>query len=217
MRYSIRLIQYFFSQAASEDCQKCLLEHAGAIHIEAIQPLRKKTTEQPTFWAVGAPKFFTTNLINCIAYKKCVRFDFVKSDALIVTNGINGETSTPSVNYKFNKVHSSSKERFSVIPDTTQREQEQGTGIHSASESVPTLRLTSGDIQYMQHCLYQQSLSFTALCEACIKRASQAGRVEKYFMYAKRMSILYVVHTQDFENFKKSATNRAFAKVPLPY
>nr|CCA28105.1 AlNc14C1167G12818 [Albugo laibachii Nc14] len=127
-------IQITFTVATSEDRQKCLLEYAGAIHIEEIKTLREETTGKLTYWAVGAPKFFTSNLIHCIAYNNFLGFDFVKTNAIIATGGISGELSPQSFHHKSNEVEPTYMEQLSVNSYSSQKERETGMQSNSGTE-----------------------------------------------------------------------------------
>nr|CCA17435.1 AlNc14C34G3106 [Albugo laibachii Nc14]CCA26854.1 AlNc14C422G11537 [Albugo laibachii Nc14] len=201
-----------FSATASEDCQKCLLQYAGANHMEQIQSSMKQSAIYLSFWAVGAPQFFTRNLMSCLGYQLCSRFDFTKTNAVIMTDGISGELSLPSAYYESYEVKPSSNDQIPVNLYNAQKKRD--TGIPPDSDPAHITILTPGRCVYTQQRLYRNTNSASALCEACIKKASELGRIEKYFLYQKHLSIVYVIYAQGLNQFKKACLTSGVCKCP---
>ena len=82
-----------------ENCQYCLLVHAGAIHVEEMEKVFQ-TKHSLSYWVVGSPKRLGgAGLIICISHHTCNKLIIIKSNAHISTEGIGGIYSQlPTIN-----------------------------------------------------------------------------------------------------------------------
>nr|CCA24277.1 AlNc14C231G9297 [Albugo laibachii Nc14] len=161
-------------------CQYCLLEHAGAIHVEEMEKVfgRKGSLN---YWVVGSPNIFGgAHLIRCISPKACNKLIITKTNAQISTEGIGGIFSQlPTVN-KPTENDSSAMQTLSVTPVGTSEEHRADFPLDM--EHMNQLGSKRDDREPEQQCLYKPDSFSAAACETCLQTKSGSGILEKYLV-----------------------------------
>lgn len=80
----------------SESCQQCLLERAGAFHVEEVNEFQKSIHIIKVYWVVGPSHYLRANLISCFGRRYCRDPTIEDYRSIFVTEGI-GSTPSPFV------------------------------------------------------------------------------------------------------------------------
>lgn len=163
-------------------CQKCLLERAGAIHIELIdnQPRNAKK-----YYVAGPQDYLRANMISCIDQNSCFDPEMEDSELQLFPEGISGKSSTAaSRNNHIEKYMHETNLPFDV-------DQHDQTSIETSKEEPKQL------------CVFRHDATFSFLCEACMKANSDFGSMAKYFSYQSRTRVVFVIYSSDLEDFVK--------------
>lgn len=175
---------------AYEACQKCLLERAGAIHVEEVNEIGNEEYGKKEYWVVGLPNYLRAKLINCFGIKLCLDPAFNNDLETFATEGIDGAFATvasirPSRKYFVNE------QRYWAIT----------RGLPPLHQSNFPLHVNKK--REAKHlCVYRHDTSFSYLCEACILTKSDTGSMEIYGIRHRKMSVLYVIHSSDPDGLK---------------
>lgn len=73
-----------------ETCQTCLLERAGAIHVEEVNEIERQRGSSIEYWVVGMPNYLRAKLIKCFGAKLSVSPTIVSDLEMIAIEGITG-------------------------------------------------------------------------------------------------------------------------------
>lgn len=108
------------SSSVYEDCQQCLIERAGAIHLGKVDEFHKSVTEM--YWVVGPSHYLRANVISCFGPNYCGDQKIEESRSIVVTEGIGG-TSSPvaSVKKSIDTYISNKKQRWATSADLQER------------------------------------------------------------------------------------------------
>lgn len=188
-------LNIYVSSAVSENCQKCLLECAGAIHVEEIEETRRDTQRKTTYWIVGPSGYLRVNLMRCFGAAICRIPTFEESGSKMTIEKTGGITSPVA---------------FSERPIFKYVRNEQRDWATSSDLSVVqfTDRPASVSSKYMKGstslstkmCLYRSDSKLSFLCETCIKTYSDSGYLVKYFIRhsSTSWSVFYMIHSSDY-------------------
>lgn len=158
-----------------EACQLCILKTAGALYIEEYGEARITTS----YMVMGLVDYIATNLIKCSTTRQCRGF---------VSKPISSKTrkGEQSISAPLNQFQTKAKTLLL-------------SNVHAEHTNLMLSAKKSKAL-----CLYRPENLHSSLCEACFKRKSDTGSMEKYAVYHLQMSEVYVIYTSDTEKFIES-------------
>lgn len=165
-----------------EVCQRCLLEDAGALFVEEYG---KDTRRSTSYFVVGLVDYIKTNLIKCYTPRLCRGLQRTP----VISKIEEGEQSIFGINV----------DRLSSKSVGCQTKSE--TSLMLSNKSVDQTSLISSEKKSKPLCLFRPNNSYSFLCEACFKKKSDTGSMEKYTTYFMERSEVYVIYTSDTDSF----------------
>ncbi|CCI11253.1 unnamed protein product [Albugo candida] len=164
-----------------DNCQECLLRHAGALQVEVVGAGENKCT---SFMVLGLIDYIKTNLITCSTMERCRGFNSIP----VVLRSNVWEQSTFAPN------------------NVKQLPSHPIASLGKTRTPLPIMPTSSMLItqDFKPICLYRSNIFYSFFCEACFKVNSDNGSMEKYSIFNKRMGQMYVIYTSDTDNFVES-------------
>lgn len=172
--------------AKYEACQQCLLEEAGALHVEEYEGARRGST---SYFLLGLIDYIKTNLIKCSATYQCRGY---KGEPVVFENKEGEQLIFGRINEKQLPSSSAGSQTGGKIPL-----------LLSNDYASETTSMISGRVS-KPVCLYRPDKFHSSLCETCFKQKSDARSMEKYAMYNMGISSVYVIYTSDANVFLQS-------------
>lgn len=175
--------------AKYEPCQQCLLEEAGAVHVEEYEGARRGGT---SYFLLGLIDYIKTNLIKCSATYQCRGY---KGEPIVFENKEEEQLIFGHINEKQLASNSVGSQTGGKIPL-----------LLSNDYASQTTSMISGRVA-KPVCLYRPDKFHSSLCETCFKQKSDTRSMEKYAMYNMGISSVYVIYTSDTNVFLRSCRN----------
>lgn len=143
-------------------CQECLL-HAGAIHVEEEEvPVNNQNIFTARYWVIGLSEYFLTNFANCYGSEICLILTVKDSKRAIPNEDIGGTHSTPPTTYNSHKNLHVEQQNPLLLADNP---------AEGSSKVSDYLCLLSN----------QDFFSYSSLCEICMQKWSDSGKLCKPF------------------------------------
>lgn len=154
------------SSSVYEDCQQCLIERAGAIHLEKVDEFHKSVTEM--YWVVGPSHYLRANLISCFGRRYCRDPTIEDYRSIFVTEGI-GSTPSPFVSSENPTYTYISNERQHWANSADLRTVQQ-TDLSLDINDAGQIFVEGSKTESKQLCVYRSYFDFSFLCETFMNK-----------------------------------------------
>lgn len=145
------------------------------------------------YLVLGVSRTFPTSFISCIIPSVCVDLNFAVNDEAAVYRTDLMKGFGASLTMETPLKHRGSFDRLpSNLPVSAGNKHQLGlVGNSQYAEQVIVKDEESG---FQQVCLLKHKESITRRCDICLKRASDAADMEKYFVYRSKTSVVYMIY-----------------------
>lgn len=172
------------TNAYIDQCQMCLLERAGATHIQWV---KVESNKKNIYYVAGPQDYFRASLISCFDQSICNGLKVEDSELQLFSDGICGTSSTATFSDKHIEKYTGNGQQDLVGSAGLPRIHQPNFAHDIDRAGQPSIGRSKEEPK--QLCIFREDATFSFLCEACIKANSDFGSMEKYFMHHVRAGV----------------------------